>query len=94
MYAYVPDDASRRYDPPAPDLTSSTPAPDDVGRGVAAPTGDQQRVIFTELVRQIEEYAVAHRQAEVLKVTAHTGTPWWVWFGLGLVLLKGGRRRR
>lgn len=89
MLAYVADDASPRYDPPATDQQQGLPPPDDTGSGVAEPTGEQQRVMFTALAADIENFAKQHRGNTLLNVTASPPIPWWVWLGLGWLLLKG-----
>ena len=90
MAAYVPEDASPRYEPPATDQQQTMPAPPDAGKGVPLPSGEQQRVMFSALAADIEQYAKAHRTDALLTVTASPPIPWWVWLGL-LLLLKGRR---
>lgn len=92
MLAYVPDGADPSYEPPATDQQQEmTPASfDPVGEAVG-PSGEQQRVMFIDLTKDIETYAKAHRANVVLKVTASPPLPWWVWAGLAWLLLK--RRR-
>lgn len=81
MFAYVPDDSQIRYSPPPTDVMASTPAPDDFGRGIPNASAEQVRVIFLELVSQIEAYAKTHAGSVVMEVTAAPGG------GLGWVLL-------
>lgn len=100
MVGSVLDDADPRYDPPAEDQQAKM-AEGGIQVGSSAdivhtdpPTGEQTRTLFIELVGDIEKYAAAHKGAVLLKVTASPGIPWWVWAGLGFVVLGGGRRRR
>lgn len=90
--ATVPDDASPRYEPPATDQEAHTPPPDDVGGGVAAPTGEQQRVLFSQLTSNVEAFAKQNREHALLTVTARPPTPWWVW-AVGLWALYEMSRR-
>lgn len=86
MVGYVADEEQAAYQPPPPDQMARTPAPEDVGRGVANPTPEQVRVIFLQLVQLIEAYAKEHRTQVVLRVTAHSDA--WGWLiALGLLWL-------
>lgn len=69
MMATVLDDATPRYDPPAPDQLVKH-APTDAGAlevnnhtivGAEPPTAEETRLIFIELVQKIEEYAGSHK---------------------------------
>lgn len=96
MVGSVLDDADPRYDPPATDQQAKMQQGGIQVGGTEVvhtepPTGEQTRVLFTELVGDIEKYAAEHRGAVLLKVTASAGVPWWVWVGVGLVVLKRGR---
>jgi hypothetical protein len=92
MAAWVLPDADPRYEPQADDQQASMP-PNYDGNfteqpGGTPPTGDQQRVIFTELTTAIEAYAKAHRGNTLLQVTASPPVPWWVWAGLLYLLTR------
>lgn len=97
LIASVMDDADPKYDPPAQDQEASMAQGGIQVGGVDIvhtdpPTGEQARVLYTELVANVEKYAQAHRGEVDLKVTAHAdATPWWLWVGLGLVLLRRPR---
>lgn len=92
MMATVLDTADPKYDPEPEDITVSMAQGGVQVGGIdiiptAPPTGEQTRVLFTELVGKVEEYAKQHRGATSLKVTASAGVPWWVWVGLGALVL-------
>lgn len=91
MYAYVPDEAQVKYDPPPTDVMASTPAPADFGRGIPNATAEQVRVIFTELVALIEAYARTHAGAVVMTVTAapEGGLGWLLLVWLAYEALSG-----
>jgi len=79
MAAWVLPDASPTYVPEADDQQASMPPPTLHGVADGAPSGEQQRVIFLDLVKAIEGYAAEHKRNVVLKVTASPPIPWWVW---------------
>lgn len=82
MAAWVLPDADPQYEPEADDQSASMP-PGYGGHMTEQPdippSGDQQRVIFLDLVKNIESYAQAHRANVLLRVTASPPLPWWVW---------------
>lgn len=81
MFAYVPDESQIKYVPPPSDVMASTPAPPDMGRGVPNASAEQVRVIYLELISQIEAYAKTHAGSVVMTVTASPGS------GLGWLVL-------
>lgn len=95
MAAWVLETADPRYEPQADDQSASMPPPYDghmtEGAGGTPPSGDQQRVIFTQLVSDIEKFAKQNREHVLLKVTASPPVPWWVWLGLLWLISKRGR---
>lgn len=93
LMATVLDGADPKYDPPAEDQQAQMAQGGVQVGGVDVvhtdpPTGEQTRTLFTELVQAVEKYAKEHRGAVLLKVTASAGTPWWLWVGLGVLLLR------
>lgn len=95
--ATVLDTADPKYDPEPGDITvHMAQGGVQLGGLEIVPSeeasGEQQRVLYIELIGDIETYAKAHRSGAVLKVTASVGTPWWVWGLLGLAMLSGRRR--
>lgn len=84
MIGYVADTEQRAYEPDAPNLMAKTPEPDDIGRGVPAPTPDQARVIFLSLTSKIEDFAKNHQNQVVLRVRDHSDSIGWI---VGLIII-------
>jgi hypothetical protein len=92
----VLDEADPKYDPEPPDLTASM-AQGGLQIGDLdiiksdPPTGEQQRVLFIELVKKIEAWAKSHKGPQVslrVTATAPVAVPWWVWVVGAMVLAK------
>lgn len=81
LMATVRDDAEVVYDPPATDqmvkmdaggMQIPTPFGDiAISPKDASPTGEQQRVLFTEIRDKIEAYAKANQGHQLMTVRAH-----------------------
>lgn len=101
MIASVHDEEPRKYDPPPSDITASlplNPSALEVNNKTIIqpdpPTGEQTRMIWLDLVTQIEAYAGAHKGAVMQTVTP--GISWGVVAGIlgGLWLLSESKPRR
>jgi hypothetical protein len=89
MLATVMDDEQPRYDPlPSEDISASMPEPEPMGEVTPPrPTGDQTRVMFSELVEKIEAYAKKHRGSTILTVRASRPMSGWLALGLAVAAL-------
>lgn len=87
MSAYVADDASPSYVPPATDVMS-TVLLNDAGSDGEESAEERVRRSFTNLREQIDAYAVGHKANVALTVKASPpSSSWWLLLLVGLALM-------